>query len=95
MLPGWDSIEFTSAVAKWSTFAGFAFLFLLGASEVLTYLYSGREANLREIVATRKAADLKAESDARIAEAQRGAAEASTKAEGFRLEIAKANESAK
>ena len=32
--------------------------------------------------------------DARIAEAQRGAAEASTKAEGFRLDIARANQTA-
>jgi transposase len=58
---------------------------------------TGQQAEAQELLNAAKdrqlQADLK-EKDRQIAETQRGATEASAKAEGFRLEIAKANDSA-
>jgi len=87
MFSGWDSVEATSTMAKWFTYAGFAMLLLLGVCEILAHVYSVRSATLKENAAAREASDLRAESDARIGEAQRGAAEANAKTEGLKLEV--------
>lgn len=85
MLPGWDSVEITSTYARWFTYAGFVALFLLGVFDVLGHIYSVREARLTAAAAAREADNKRADADARIAEAQRGAAEANKATEHERL----------
>lgn len=76
MLPGWDSLEVTSAYAKWFTYAGFAALFLLGVFEIIAHVYSVHEKTLSEAAARREADDKRAEANARILEAEARVAEA-------------------
>jgi hypothetical protein len=92
--PGWDSVAVTSTYARWFTYAGFAALFLLGVFEILGHIYSVHETTLTAVATSHDADNKRAEADARIAEAQRGAAEASAKAESFRLDIANAEQRA-
>ncbi len=80
MLPGWDSLALTSAYAKWFTYAGFAALFLLGVFEIFGHAYSVHEATLTAAAVARDADNKRASADARIAEAQRGSAEANERA---------------
>lgn len=45
-LPGWDSVDTVSRLARFFTIAGFVSLFFLGACEVLGYMYGNRKDEL-------------------------------------------------
>src|SRR5271155_5809176 len=92
-LPGWNSIETVSRLAKIFTIAGFISLFLLGAFEILAYVYGNRKDALGAIAGQNAAASRSREDEqaeqkrsADIADAKSRAAEAERRAE--RLEKA-------
>jgi len=86
-LPGWNSIETVSRLAKIFTIAGFISLFLLGAFEVLAYVYGNRKDALGAIAGQNAAASRSREDEqaeqkrsADIADAKSRAAEAERRA---------------
>jgi hypothetical protein len=90
------AVELSSKVDFWNNAVLWALL--VAALAAAGIVIAQRKAFLRskELTAVQENISSVAamEADARIAEAQRGAAEATEKAEGFRLDIAKANERA-
>jgi len=88
MLPGWDSLEATSAYPRWLTYAGFAALFLLGVFEVLGHVYSVHETTLRG-AAVKADAKEQAEKNAQEKAAEQ---ERTAKAERDLLELKKRQE---
>lgn len=77
-LPGWDSLQAVSAIARWSSIAGIWILALLVVAEGITHVYDGRKESLlaaaeREDTARRQQHDAeeKARHEAQAADLRR------------------------